>query len=194
MRHYERRLPHWDIVGQPLFVTFRLHGSLPAHRVFPPRGLTRSGKAFVAMDRLLDRAANGPLYLRRPELADMVVGALQDGQDKFQRYELHAFVVMPNHVHLLATPKVVASRWLAPLKGFTAYRANQLLGSQGQAFWQDESYDHLVRSAAEFDRIRAYIEGNPVTAGLVVEAQEYCWSSASRLKGGCGQDWPPPKL
>src|ERR671939_132961 len=55
MRHYERRLPHWDTVDQPLFVTFRLHGSLPAHRVFPPDSLASSGKAFVAMDRLLDR-------------------------------------------------------------------------------------------------------------------------------------------
>ena len=66
MRHYERRLPHWDIVDQPVFVTFRLHGSLPAHRVFPPHGLADAGKAFVAMDRLLDRGASGPLYLKRP--------------------------------------------------------------------------------------------------------------------------------
>ena len=192
MRHYERRLPHWDTVDQPLFVTFRLHGSLPAHRVFPPDSLARSGKAFVAMDRLLDRGASGPLYLHRPELADMVVAALHDGERRFHRYQLHAYVVMPNHVHLLVTPKVVATRWLAPLKGFTAYRANELLGSHGQAFWQDESYDHLVRSEAQFDRIRSYIEENPVKAGLVSESQQHPWSSAaSRLKGGCGQDWPP---
>jgi putative transposase len=189
MRHYERRLPHWDTVEQPLFVTFRLHGSLPAHRVFPPNTLARSGKAFVAMDRLLDRGASGPLHLRRREIAELVVGALQDGQHKLQRYHLHAFVVMPNHIHLLVTPKVLANRWLAPLKGFTAYRANALLGSHGQPFWQDESYDHLVRSDAEFDRIRAYIEQNPVSAGLVSDAEEYPWSSAaSRLKGSCGQD------
>jgi putative transposase len=195
MRHYERRLPHWDTVEQPLFVTFRLHDSLPVHRVFPPQGLALSGKAFVAMDRLLDRSASGPLHLHRPEIAELVTGALHDGQHKFQRYQLHAFVVMPNHVHILVTPKVVASRWLAPLKGFTAYQANKLLGCHGQAFWQDESYDHLVRSAAEFDRIRLYIEQNPVTAGLVGGPWEYPWSSAtSRLKPGCGQDWPPHKI
>ena len=114
------------------------------------------------------------MYLGRPEIAELVVGALKDGQRKFQRYELHAFVVMPNHVHLLVTPKVVASRWLAPLKGFTAYRANERLGSHGQAFWQDESYDHLVRSAAEFQRIRAYIEENPATAGLVSKPRNIC--------------------
>jgi hypothetical protein len=75
MQHYERRLPHWDTVDQPLFVTFRLHGSLPAHRVFPPDGLAGSGKAFVAMDRQMDRGFTGALYLQRPELADMVVAA-----------------------------------------------------------------------------------------------------------------------
>jgi putative transposase len=81
---------------------------------------------------------------------------------------------------------------LAPLKGFTAHRANELLGNHGRAFWQDESYDHLVRSEAEFDRIRSYIEENPVRGGLVSEAGEHPWSSAaSRLKGGCGHDWPP---
>jgi len=127
MRHYERRLPHWDTVDEPLFVTFRLHGSLPAQRVFPPAGLAQSGKAFVAMDRLLDRGASGPLYLRRREIAELVVRAVQDGERHLHRYQLHAFVVMPNHVHLLVTPKVVAARWLAPLKGFTAYQANGVL-------------------------------------------------------------------
>ena len=131
------------------------------------------------MDRLLDRHVSGPLYLSRPELAGMVVAALHDGERRFNRYQLHAYVVMPNHVHLLVTPKVTATRWLAPLKGFTAYRANQMLGNHGQAFWQDESYDHLVRCETQFDRIRSYIEENPVSAGLVSEAQLHPWSSAS---------------
>ena len=130
------------------------------------------------MDRLLDRGATGPLHLRRREIAEPVVAALRDGERRFHRYELHAFVVMPNHVHLLVTPKVAVPDWLGPLKGFTAYRANEVLGARGHAFWQDESYDHLVRSAASFDRIRAYIEENPVKAGLVVEAGQFPWSSA----------------
>ena len=86
----------------------------------------------MAVSRLLDRGIIGPLYLRRPEIADLVVAAFHDGELKFHRYQLHAYVVMPNHVHLLVTPKVVATRWLAPLKGFTAYRANELLGNHGQ--------------------------------------------------------------
>ena len=178
MRHYERRLPHWDVVGQPLFVTFRLHGSLPAGRVFVPERLTTSGEAFRAMDRILDGGLCGPVHLRRPEIAQVVERALVEGERRFQRYRLHAFVVMPNHVHLLVTPRVVARQWLGPLKGFTSHRVNELMGTHGKPFWQDESYDHLVRSGAEFERIRGYIEQNPVTAGLVTAADQFRWSSA----------------
>jgi len=181
LRYYERRLPHWEVVGKPLFVTFRLHGSLPLNRVFPPARLT-SGKAFVAMDRILDRAENGPSFLRRPDVAGLVVAALRDGERRFQRYQLHAFVVMPNHVHVLVTPHVIATQWLGPLKGYTGYLANQLLGHAGKPFWQDESYDHLVRGDAEFERIRAYIEQNPVSAGLATTSERFRWSSAARTE------------
>jgi REP element-mobilizing transposase RayT len=173
----ERRLPHWDLVGYPLFVTFRLHGSLPANRAFPPARLT-SGKAFVAIDRILDRSASGPLYLRIPEIAALVVACLRDGEQRFHRYQMHSFVVMPNHVHLLVTPHVAATRWLGPLKGFIAHEANRMLGHSGKPFWQDESCDHLVRSDAEFERIQEYIESNPVKAGLVTAAESWHWSSA----------------
>ncbi len=175
MKHYERRLPHWDTVGQPLFITFRLHGTLPASRVFPER-LT-SGKAFVTMDRLLDQARTGPSFLKRAEIAKLVMNALRAGDGRFGRYQSHAFVIMPNHVHALVTPRVESTRWLGPLKGFTAHEANRLLGVQGKPFWQDESYDHLVRSE-EFERIRTYIEENPVKAGMVGSAAEFRWSSA----------------
>jgi putative DNA methylase len=181
MRHYERRLPHWDVVGQRVFVTFRLHGSLPRNRVFPPAGLISAGKAFVAVDRLLDASTNGPLSLGRKEIAEMMVAALRHGERELQRYQLHSFVVMPNHVHLLVTPHVVAGEWLGPLKGFTGHQANLLLGTHGP-FWQEESFDRLVRSDAQFDRIRDYIEQNPVKAGLVSKAQEFRWSSAYEAK------------
>ena len=178
MRRSTRRLPHWDVVGEPLFVTFRLHGSLPANRDFPPAVMATAGKAFVTMDRVLDRAAIGPSYLRMAEIAGLVVAALQAGASRFERYRLHAYVVMPNHVHALVTPHVVATRWLGPLKGFTAHEANRILGRTGEPFWQDESYDRLVRSSVEFDRICNYIEQNPVRAGLVATAAEFPWSSA----------------
>jgi REP element-mobilizing transposase RayT len=130
------------------------------------------------MDRLLDAATTGPRFLQLPEIADRAVSALRAGDLEFHRYQLHGFVVMPNHVHLLVTPNVNSTRWLGPLKGFTAHRANEILGTQGKPFWQDESYDHLVRSRGEFERIRGYIEQNPVKAGLAVSAEEFLWSSA----------------
>src|SRR5713226_10209965 len=176
MRTYERRLPHWDTVGQALFVTFRLLGSLPASRVFPPERL-RNGRAFAGMDKLLDCNRAGPLFLSRPEVANLIVRALWDGE-RFGRYRLHAFVVMPNHVHLLVTPQVTARQWLGPLKGFTGHVANRLVGRSG-AFWQDESYDHLVRDSQSFERIRHYIEWNPVKAGLAGSPEEFAWSSAT---------------
>jgi putative DNA methylase len=132
------------------------------------------------MDRLLDGGNNGPLFLGRPEIAERVVAALRHGDTQLHRYQLHAFVVMPNHVHILVTPSVVATRWMGPLKGFTSYQANKLLGTHGTAFWQDESYDHLVRNQVEFARIQASIERNPVSAGLVVAAEQYRWSSVGK--------------
>ena len=131
MKHYERRLPHWDVIGQPVFITFRLHDSLPANRVFPPQQLT-TGKSFVAMDRILDKAATGPRHLAIPEIATCVVAAMRDGDRRFHRYQLHSFVVMPNHVHVLVTPTVVATKWLGPLKGFTALRGESDSGPQRQ--------------------------------------------------------------
>jgi REP element-mobilizing transposase RayT len=115
-----------------------------------------------------------------PEIAALVVKCLHDGERRFHRYQMHSFVVMPNHVHLLVTPQVTATRWLGPLKGFVAHEANRILGRSGHPFWQDESYDHLVRSDAEFERIRDYIESNPVKAGLVAAAECWQWSSAGK--------------
>jgi len=174
-----------------MFVTFRLHGSLPSGRAFPPARLT-SGQAFVALDRLLDQATSGPLYLRQPEHARLVVQALRDGQSRFQRYELHAYVVMPSHVHALVTPKVASREWLGPLKGFTGHEANLILGLHGQPFWQHESYDHLVRNGQEFARIQNYIEWNPVKAGLALSAEQYPWSSATpdRSAAASQKAWP----
>jgi REP element-mobilizing transposase RayT len=178
MSRYDRRLPHWDVVGKRMFVTFRLHGSLPFNRVFPNARLT-SGQAFVAMDRLLDHPKSGPVYLGLPEIAEMVVRALSEGELRFERYELHSFVIMPNHVHLLVTPHVPARRWLGPLKGFTGHEAIRILGLHGIPFWQDESYDHLTRNDEECARVKRYIEWNPVKAGLAMSPEEFPFSSAT---------------
>jgi hypothetical protein len=82
VNRYERRLPHWDAVGCSMFVTFRLAGSLPKSRAFPPARCS-SGQAFVTMDRLLDRATEGPVFLRQHEIAQIVIDAIRDGEAPF---------------------------------------------------------------------------------------------------------------
>jgi hypothetical protein len=106
--------------------------------VFPPNALN-SGKAFAAMDRLLDEASSGTLYLRRPPVADMIVESIRYNAEILGHYFLHAFVVMPNHVHLLATPRVALPLLTKSLKGITAKRANAMLALTGRSFWQKES-------------------------------------------------------
>jgi REP element-mobilizing transposase RayT len=128
------------------------------------------------MDHLLDRATAGRLYLRRPEIAQMVVDAIWYRDPR--HYRLHSFVVMPNHVHLLITPRVPLSEVLHSLKRFTAWEGNRILARTGKPFWQDESFDRLVRDEREFERIVAYIEENPVKAGLATTPEEFPWSSA----------------
>jgi putative transposase len=174
-----RRLPHYHAVNQPIFLTWRLLGSLPEGRIFP--AATTSGRAFVAMDRLLDSASTGPLHLRRPEIAKMVVETIYYHDQTLKHYQLHNFVVMANHVHLLITPRVPVSKLLQSLKRFTAREGNRILGVTGQPFWQDESYDRLVRDAIEFERIANYIETNPVSAGVAAAPADFLWSSGRRI-------------
>jgi len=124
------------------------------------------------MDRLLDNARTG--------LAEMVVEAIRYRDQELRHFQLHNYVVMANHVHLLITPFVPVSKLMHSLKRFTAGEGNRLLGLTGKPFWQDESYDRLVRDAGEFHRIAQYIEMNPVNAGLVAAPEEFPWSSAKR--------------
>jgi putative transposase len=187
MNFYRRRLPHIDAPARPVFLTWRLHDSLPPHRVFPADAMS-SGAAFAAMDRLLDETRTGAFYLRQPAIADMVVEAIHYNGSNLRHYLLHAFVVMPNHVHLLCTPAVELQKLTRSLKGITAKRANAILALTGKPFCQEESYDRLVRNGTEFDSIRNYIEQNPVRAGLVNVASEYAWSSAAGATGGSPAD------
>jgi len=144
-------------------------------------GPNAAGKRFRAIDRILDKAAFGRDWLRDTRIAQCVADALRYGQWQLKIYELHAWVVMPNHVHVLLRPRVPLARITRAIKGFTARQANRILGRTGRRFWQDESFDHWVRNAAEFARIVAYIEFNPVTAGLAKKPEDWPWSNASRI-------------
>ena len=85
---HSRRLPHLYAVDRPLFLTWRLHGSLPSNRSFP--STITSGRAFVAMDRILDHARCGPLYLRQTDIAELVVDAIRYRQEQLQHFQLHS--------------------------------------------------------------------------------------------------------
>jgi type I restriction enzyme R subunit/putative DNA methylase len=171
-----RRLPHIHPEGKWLFVTWHLSGSVPQGRYAPP-GL-RAGEAFVWMDRYLDTTRIGPMYLHREDIARIIVNSLRRGVE-LGHYDLRAWVIMANHVHVLLLPKVPPQSLLGGLKGSAAREANQVLGRTGQPFWQAESYDHWVRDAREFEKIVGYIENNPVKAGFVANAGDYRWSSAA---------------
>jgi REP element-mobilizing transposase RayT len=125
----------------------------------------------------------GPVHLRTEAIATLVVESLFRGEH-LGHYRLGPFVIMANHVHLLLLPSISASLLLKSLKGATAREANQLLHRTGEQFWQRESYDHWVRSETEWNRIAAYIERNPVKAGLVSRMEEYPWSSANARWSG----------
>ena len=143
-----------------------------------------SGRRFKILDAVLDKAAKGPLWLKDSRIAGCVVDAVDRGESILGHYALEAFVVMPNHVHLLIAPRIPIRRITNGLKGVTARDANRILGRTGRPFWQDESFDHWVRTPAEFNRIRVYIESNPVSAGLADRPEDWLWSSASRSKPG----------
>jgi putative transposase len=182
---YSRDLPHWHPEHAPLFVTCRLFGSLPRHMCHAAPTNAKAtpkesaGKQFAMLDREMDRAATGPKWLRDPRVAGCVVEVLVRGAAVLRQYDLHAYVIMSNHVHLLITAHAMMRRVTAGIKGVSARHANTILGRTGKPFWQNESYDHWVRDDLEYQRICRYIESNPVRAGLVAKAEDCRWSSAS---------------
>ncbi len=116
------------------------------------------------------------MFLRQEAIVQLVIDSLFRGVE-LAHYKLGSFVVMANHLHVLLLPEISSSRLLKSLKGHTAREANRMLGRTGEPFWQRESYDHWARDSTEFARIAAYIENNPVKAGLVHRAEDYPWSS-----------------
>ncbi len=198
--HSRGYLPHWKAEGATYFVTFRLADSLPKHALErlhtehrkAERDLIRRRKRIAPEEhqRLVDISEKieayldsgvGSCFLSRKPIADMVADALTHFD--CSRYRVHSYVIMPNHLHVLVTP--LAGNSLSSIlhgwKSFTANQANELLGRQGEDFWQRESYDHMVRDEADFLRAYEYIRYNPVMAGLVSEPEEWphYWSETA---------------
>ena len=107
-----------------------------------------------------------------------MAGALKffDGE----RYELRAWVVMPNHVHVVVWPMPpnTLSEILHSWKSFTAHEINKLLPGKVVPFWQRESYDHLIRDDDDLRRCCQYTLMNPVNAGLCAEGHLWPWTNA----------------
>ena len=149
---YRRRLPHYQKAERALFVTFRK--------------LNREPLAADARDLALQHCRH----------------------DDGKRYFLHTVVVMPDHVHMLLTPTCDPEGWpyslpviLKLIKGMSARSVNRLLGISGPV-WQDESFDHVLRSDESFGEKLEYIRQNPVRAGLVVRPEDYWWLWVAEIK------------
>jgi putative transposase len=190
----ERRLPHWSQPGTVTFITWRTQDSIPQpvlrrwhadrdawlrrHGIEPTSPDWREQferlKPSVRGDfvrtfaerwhRHLD-ACHGACVLRQPALAQIVADSLHkfDGE----RYEITDFIVMPNHVHLLAAFPTEEAM-LEQCEGWKHYQARELnrrLGGAGR-FWQQDGFDHLVRSVEQFEALRHYIAANPRKAHL----------------------------
>ena len=177
---YSRELPHWRQRGCTYFVTFRLADSVPQevlqqwkreHEEWRQQhtGVLSAEETRQYHARFIDRfhqwldAGHGDCWLRQPQLSGIVETALQHFAGL--RYQLGAYVVMPNHVHVLVTPlgEHDLSDILHSWKSFTAHQINRAVGRSGQ-LWQDESFDHVVRNAGTLAAFEEYIRRNPTAA------------------------------
>src|SRR5206468_9870968 len=162
---YRRRLPHLQKADADLFITFCTGG----RRVLPER----------ARDLVLEHCLReGGL---KPLAGHCVARAPSPAIIHTPRIHLHAVVVMPDHVHLLLRPLRDEDGWPFPLvdilqcfKGATAHRINRLLGTSGPV-WEEESFDHVLRSDESLKEKCEYIRQNPVRAGLERRAEDYRW-------------------
>jgi REP element-mobilizing transposase RayT len=180
--HYRGYLSHFDADTLIQFITFRLADSLPK-AIFDELTAAASGSADLRqkIETAVD-GGHGSCTLRDPIIAAIVEDALRHFDS--ERYKLLAWVIMPNHVHVLA--EQIAGYPLGDIihawKSFTAKQANKQLGRSG-AFWEADYFDRFIRDQAHFDVAVHYIHQNPVKAGLVARAEEWRWSSAHRSAG-----------
>jgi REP element-mobilizing transposase RayT len=175
--HLSGNLPHWRQESRTYFVTFRTADSLPQEKL--DQWLTQRAEWLHSNPEPHSEAQRreywerfparfqhwldqdyGACVLRQPALRTIVEDTLRHCDN--DRYRLDEFVVMPNHVHAIVAP--LGEYSLSPIlhgwKSFTAHKINKVLGRHG-AFWQIESFDHIVRSAVALEKFREYIRDNP---------------------------------
>ena len=172
-RHY---LPHFDSQDTVQFVTFRLADSLPLQAL---ERLKNADRPETLRHEMLDNGW-GECWLRHESIACLVEDAFLEFDGI--RYRLHAWTIMPNHVHVLFTsmPNASLGTVISSWKRFTARHANRLLGRSG-AFWQTDYWDRFIRNDEHFAATENYIDQNPVKAGLIENPRLWPYGSA-RLK------------
>jgi putative transposase len=176
--HQRGYLPHFDAPAVTQFVTFQLHDSFPVTRRAEWETILREPDDSAKRRKLeswLDRG-HGECRLGRRDVAGLVEKVLLEGDGR--AYRMQAWVIMPNHVHL------VVEVWDVPLaklvggwKGKSSRLANALLRQNGK-FWHVDYYDTLIRDGTHLNRAIRYTEQNPVKAFLAKAAREWPWSSA----------------
>ncbi len=172
--HSRGYAPHFDSPECPQHVVFRTAGSLPAHLL---TGMDLGAAARRrAVDEALDQGA-GQRPLADPEAAGIVEAALLHFHD--DRYDLIAWCVMPNHVHVVASwpPGWRLGDSVRTWKAYSSAMINRRNGATG-AFWARDYFDRFIRDQHQLSRTVAYVEDNPVKAGLVQTAQDWRFSSA----------------
>ncbi|MGC2398804.1 MAG: transposase [Acidobacteriaceae bacterium] len=164
---YRRRLPHLQKADADLFVTFCTAG---------PLILSSAARDLVLEHCLREHEAN---VARAP--LRQAQGRLSPASRPQPRINLLAVVVMPDHVHLLLSPLRDCEGWPFPLvdilqclKSTTAHRINKFLHHSGPV-WEEESFDHILRSDESLEEKCEYIRQNPVKAGLVRRPEDYAW-------------------
>lgn len=177
--HSRGYLPHYDAQGVRQFITYRLADSLPAGVAARLAGELHTPAGDAAYRRRIETVLDsglGSCWLRRPDAAALVLDSWRhfDGQ----HYDLLAWVVMPNHVHVMIRMREVSlSTIIKGWKSFTARQMNHLLRRTGQV-WQEDYWDRYIRDSRHFAAARAYIHNNPVKAGLAAAPEDWAWSSA----------------
>ncbi|MGH7144751.1 MAG: REP-associated tyrosine transposase [Planctomycetota bacterium] len=170
-------------------LTYRLADSLPREVVekllAPADRNDVKAETRRHIETYLD-AGHGACWLARPVVARIV----RDAWLHFnrQRYLLHAWVIMPNHVHLIVeeSPDFPLREIVHSWKSFSVKEANRVLGRTG-AFWQREYWDRFIRHRAHYDSSLSYIYDNPVKAGLVDDVARWKWSSWNKRTDGSGR-------
>src|SRR5689334_18525052 len=123
MPYFERRLPHWNPQDAAIFLTWRLYGSVPTSK--SEWQTLPAGKRFAAEDKALAQAT-GPHHLKDPRIAEVIYKTLVYCADVLHLYDLHAWVIMSNHVHLVIQPHAPLARITRSIKSYSAKEANRI--------------------------------------------------------------------